>query len=362
MPLGCSTYDVWVTERGGGRGLWQLPFTSVGWDRALNDRGTATVDFDGLTGKASSKCCGEFEAVKPWKHELAIFRNTEMIWCGPVTGKTADDKGGHINASDLSVWWKRRRIHQDHIDVQRDLGVLFYEYVRDAMSTDTSPRLDLQFAGGECGVLGDRRVLASEYAIAWPKLQELAESGCDWTVVGRQLITAAGREFFSSVLGTITDGVVAGIEDLTHDGAGMANDVAVVGDGVGEAGASVVGRYENAEHQAEYGRHEITVSDSNIRDANSAGFRARSIYELSKNPVRVLSGASLKENFAYGINEMVPGDVWRLNVGELCELVQGAVRVHAISGSFGPEHDRVSLSFGPIGTTSVPGDVVEAVG
>src|ERR1700755_3341416 len=61
----------------GGQEVTELDFTQLTWERKLNGISEATVQL-------TAGCCGRLGDVWPWLHELAISRDGEEVWCGPV--------------------------------------------------------------------------------------------------------------------------------------------------------------------------------------------------------------------------------------------------------------------------------------
>lgn len=347
--LGCSDYSAWIADRGGRRLLMQLPWTSLEWNRVVDDIGSAKVTLDGKGGR----CCGEYADAKPWKHELVLFRNDELAWCGPVTHKSYDDDGITLDAQDVMGWTAHRRIHNDLVHTGVDLSTVFNAYVRDAMAVDNSPRLEVQAT--PCGVVGDRRVLAAQYQIAWNLIDELCSTGVDFTVIGRTVLVG-GFEIEVEPIGTLLDSHIAARSGLEVAGEPMTTDSVVLGDGYGEAGATIVGHWPDQQDLdliAEYGVHEVVLTEPDAKDAASARARARTNYDLNSSPKLILSGVELEQGAPFDLDQLIPGRVIRTLLVEQCEAIATSYRMTRVTGSAGPEHDRVSIDFAPVGTAGV---------
>jgi hypothetical protein len=109
MPLlgHAQTYDAAI-YRQGGKQLWTRVggLTAVEWGRKLDDysEGKITVS----KGLSDDAVCGKLGQVNTWKHELCIFRDAEMVWCGPIVQKSEFRDRFVFNARDMIAWFDRR--------------------------------------------------------------------------------------------------------------------------------------------------------------------------------------------------------------------------------------------------------------
>lgn len=344
--LGPGSYSAFITTRGGRETVAELPWTSLRWGRLVDEVSSASLE---LTGTAF-ECFGQTRGIHPYMHELSILRSGERAWSGPIVAKSwragPQNDGMTISARDLMQWTRRRRIHSDHNYTNIDLAVMFNSVIRDAMSVDNSPRL--RVAAPPCGVLGSRRWLAAQYRTAYDVLRELADTELDWTVIDRTVM-AHGVEINLPPLPTLTDQAFIDFEEVIEDGVDLTTDQVVTGAGVGEAGATIVGRH-TVDTAELYGVHESTYNSGDIRDTTTAIRLARSRALLNQHPVIGFNGGSLSGEAPVTIADLVPGRVVPVSIETIG--IYGAYRLVSVEGSVGPEHERVSISVEPVGATS----------
>lgn len=350
--LGCSDYEVFLMERGARRMVKQLKYTSLEWNRNVDDVSLANIQLAGIQGGKGTFCCDDAHLIIPWQHEVGIYRNGQRVWAGPVVSRAATKSGVAINCRDLMVWMKRRRVHNTHDFINQDLAVMFHDIVKDALLTDNSMGLTVE--PHLCGVNGDRRILRAQFKTAWNELDELSRTGVDWTVIDRQ-VTIGNFELNIEPIGTLTDRSFVELADYTLDGSDLVTDALTIGDGFGEAGATIYGQTIGGD-LARYGVHELTYQESTIRDNPSAKRNSRTRWDLNHEPAQLFSGGDLAQECPLEVSDLIPGRAIRLALSEsICDNLAGLFRVAGVTGSAGPDHDRVSLRVQPLGTTALVG-------
>lgn len=350
MALGCGSYDVYLMRRGGGTMVSQLKFSAIEWNRVIDDVSTASVTMAGIKGKRGTWCCDDADLIHPWEHEIGIYRNGDRVWAGPVVSKASTDTGLSIQCRDLMSWMKRRRVRNNYNWVNQDLAVIFHAIVRDALIPDNS--MGLVVSPTLCGVNGDRKILAAQYKLAWPELDELARTGVDWTVVDRTVVIG-NFELDLSPIGTLTDGSFINLDGVGEDGADLVTDAITVGDGVGEAGATIVGRYTGGD-TARYGVHELVYQESSIRDPGSAARNAGSRWDLNHEPAKIFNGGELDQNAEVTVAQLIAGRAVNVMIEDpICDAISGLRRISAVQGSVGPDHDRISVTIQALGTSGL---------
>src|SRR5690606_19038527 len=72
-------------------------------------------------------CCNQLSEINPWQHEIHIFRNGELVWCGPIVDMSFDNAQGlaTIEAKDLFAWMDRRFIRCTIDMTEADLSMIF---------------------------------------------------------------------------------------------------------------------------------------------------------------------------------------------------------------------------------------------
>lgn len=343
--LGCGRYDAYILTRGGGSLVAVLPWNTLSWGRVLDDTSHATVTVDSE--------CGELGSVRPWQHELAIYRDDLLVWVGPITNPSAPVAGDHqqlqVDARDLSAWWDHRRIHVDHAYVvPTDLATIFQDFATDAMSVDNSPGLVVKTTA--CGVLGVRSILGTQHQIAGLELRDLAKTGIDWTAVGRTVL-AGGSAVPTASIGTFTDAHFTQPPKPNLDGTAQANDWVVRGAGGGVAGDVVYGEASDTSAQERDGVLEAVDTVSTIQDNTSAAAAAQTRVALTTGVLSV-EEAYLAATAPFTIDQLVPGAVCYLDLQETVIPIQGQYRLQSVDptarGNDGVE--QVVLVFQPVGT------------
>lgn len=204
QTLGCGIARAEVWTRGAGRRVIDLPdITATEWGRVRSDTSMGMVQMDGVAIAADPECCAILRDVRPWKHELHIYRDDELGWCGPITEIELDGPTLLIKGRDLSAWLDRRFIHGTLLQwggTQANQGsensnVLLTAIVNDALSPDSSmikpPFVNLLFntvqANGMLdGDLAGRVYSPAQFKPAGPEIRDLAKGPLDWTVVKRE--------------------------------------------------------------------------------------------------------------------------------------------------------------------------------
>jgi len=79
--------------------------TSLTFSRTLNDTAKATITI--TKDSLDDTCCENLENLEPWLHELSIYRDTELVWQGPVMTVTETRATVTVEAWDISAWIAR---------------------------------------------------------------------------------------------------------------------------------------------------------------------------------------------------------------------------------------------------------------
>ncbi len=105
--------------------------------------------------------------------------------------------------------------------------------------------------------------------------------------------------------------------------------------------------------EAEYGVHEVMVDEPLIRDQATANASAQSRFDLygADGIPFFLLGGKLNATAPVDINELIPGKIFRVQTEDECKPVPQFVRLTAVEGNAGPDHQYVSVTFEPLGPT-----------
>lgn len=120
-------------------------------------------------------------------HEISIVRNGQQVWVGPVRDKEIDLGSGQVvlNCRDLSTWFDKRLIH-DELDVsEMDMTDYAEMVLKSALAPDPSPRITIVKEASKNPI--DRYIDPEIPRVSGEELRDLANSGIDFTVVGRTI-------------------------------------------------------------------------------------------------------------------------------------------------------------------------------
>lgn len=241
--LGCAQeYTAVIHWRGGGRPFTALPrLTAVSWGRTINDVSEASVTV--AMADAGPECCEALGQVEPWVHELTIYRDSELVWQGPVLRPRFRRDSVTIEALDVFSWF-------DH--VVNTFRVTYTSRTADARGRMQAPityiaenHIRLNLAESSLSVPPDWcEVLpyivrhdtmarlkiekdGSKNTTVWTEylgniLREWTKRGLTWTTVGRSLILRGRPTSRNRATATLTLDHIAGDVEVVKDGTGAA--------------------------------------------------------------------------------------------------------------------------------------------
>lgn len=352
--LGCSDYSARIVTRGRGSVVWEeMPFSSLEYERVLDDTSKASIVLDGIDPGCDAKA--QLAKVRTWRHELAIYRDTELVWIGPVTGKTADGTRATITARDRSSIWDRRFIHNTYDPIVGDLASIFQTYFLDAMSVD--PIAGFTIAVTATGITGARQVLALDHKAAGPEMREVSQIGIDWTVIG-EACRAGGRTIPTGRLPVITDDHLRSTPTVEVDGLVQVNHAVITGlqpqdDTTGQfvSGTSVWGEFTDATLASVDGILELNVQDDKALDVASCVAGAQSTVQLSGEEAIVISELDLDTNAPLTIDQLIPGALIDVELTFPAIAVSDIYRISDVDVTVDVGGEKVKLTVQPIGTT-----------
>lgn len=378
--LGCATtYSAVIHWRGGA-----LPYpaasmerlTAVKWGRTIND--TAEAEITVLKGNISPECCVAIGKAEPWVHELSIYRDTELVWQGPIISTTAKRESITINARDVFAWldklvntfdirytaavadsfgrrmapityiaWNHLRLNleQSSLSVPPDYpGIMDYIVRRDA----GLPTIKVEKDG-------------SSNATAWAEYmgniwREWAKRGLTWTTIGRRLLlrakpTVATRALarltlddFSGEVEVIKDGTTAATygfastqdaQDISEDGDKVASKVL----GTGKIGTA-------------YGRLDVLVniqeekvSDADLRSAAKDAIAGRYPVPLT---ITIPDGSTLTTTAPVRMEQLVPGERFDVLADAYCTPIVQGFMLSDVDVSWQSGSEKVAISLVPL--------------
>ena len=103
MTLGCATHSYTITDRDGGNVNSSGILTAVTWNRVLNEVSSASV----IIGVSGLDCCTELGSLRSWRHQLNIYRVSELgasalVWAGPIVDVNWNQDQVSVSAVDVA--------------------------------------------------------------------------------------------------------------------------------------------------------------------------------------------------------------------------------------------------------------------
>lgn len=335
-----DSYRVIVRDKTGPE-IVELDFTQLQWDRRLDDVSEAT-----LTIPPGADCCGKLADIWPWRHELAISRDGDEVWTGPIRVIADCTSGMIVKATDVLGWLQRRVIHEDHDWTVNLLGAVqaAEELIQDGFAPDDPDVLRHLFTVGT-GVVGGRSYVAdSKYVI--DALADLAKGSLDFTTIGRRIVLMpSGHELGRTTL--VTCDHFAGDVCTSVDGDDAATRTIVTGVGVtGTAGG--VDPY--------FGLVELLVDDQRIGRQATADDQAAGLLE-GRNPPPLLvqppQGSGLAPDAPICLSDLVPGVTVPVSVNCTCRAALQDMRLTQLTVNVSADGETLAPTLAPLGFSSI---------
>lgn len=311
MQLGCGEHTAIVVDRDSGHKLLQVdqPLL-IRWSRIRNKVSDAVVEI------RSGECCEQLSNVRPWRHELVVYRSGDQVWQGPITSISADPDTAVIEAEDLWAWLDVRYPRED-LELEGDVADVALDLIRegllhpDGRSDETGVLSNLMVT--RTGVHTSREYEAYRSSVG-SSLRSLAGSALNMAFLGRRLVMW-GTEPLGRVSILQDKDFLEGLE-VVHDGRAAASRVIVLGaDGI-VATAGGTDPY--------YGLVERVINDSSITDEGTAESLARLQAGLGMPPPIYISPGSrarLADTAPVRVSDLVPGVVVPLWSEQTCFTV-----------------------------------------
>lgn len=343
--LGTGTYDIQLYDRGGTNFITHLDrIDSIDFSRKLDDTSDATV-----------KCVTDewADLIHPWHHELHIYRNRQRVWLGPVRDKTYMEGGRTtIECRDLFSWMDFRVPHDELDFSDVDMADIFAAIVTSALKPDPTPNItiDKKATGTQIDYYFDPEVPK----IAANDLRDLADSGVDFTVLGRTLYVR-GEEMDPEPLGTMYEHHFSKMPEIKESGE-MGTLLLLTG-----SGGDYHSHPDDQLSVEQWAKHPFglleqvidatTMFDSDDKAALEKAAKAR--YELTKEPRLFIKNAELDKTAPVGMNDLVPGRRFdlRMQVGSIPLITQ--YRLQSLSVLVeGYSSETVSVELTSVGDVS----------
>ncbi|MET7809732.1 hypothetical protein ABZT26_02595 [Streptomyces sp. NPDC005395] len=334
MPtLGCGTHSARIVDRDGATITDAHVLAKVEWTRVLDDTSSATV-----TIRPDGGCCRRLDRVRSWRHNLQIYRNDDFVWEGPIILPDWSGDEVTIQAVDVLGWLDRRVPHESIAFTRRDLTEIAAWLIEDGFAPD-DPGHDVQIIG-RSRILGDREYV-KDIEQTGDHLRRLAETGIDYTAVGRRILILP--EDHCERVGRLTDADFPDGLTVSEDGTAIGTRWIIEGrDGVlGIDGGK----------DAFYGLLEQYSEESSILDESSAQAAARSRRRGSlPAPVFISSQeATLSPDAAIELPSLVPGWCVDVTSTRTCRTISQSMKINGIKVTEDASGETVAVHLAPAG-------------
>jgi hypothetical protein len=313
MPVGCGTHQARVVDRNGALIAEADVLLEVEWTRVLDDISSARI-----LVQPEGDCCEGLANVRSWRHNLQVFRDGHGVWEGPVLTPSWKAEGVEISAVDVLGWLDRRVPHEDMFFPDTDLVQIAHALIRDGFAPDDP--------GHEVEILAPTRIRGQRrYQVdvgqTGDHLRALAETGLDYTAVGRKILLM-GEDHCARVGSLTDDDFPSGLE-IAEDGASLAT------------------------------RWIVHVSEeTSILDSNSAGAAARSRLRGSY-PAPVFIDTSnettLSPDAAVDVPSLVPGYCLDVTTTSTCRNIAQSLKIYGVKVTETDDGESVRVQLVPSG-------------
>lgn len=373
-----------IHDRGGARRLFDLQRpSSIEWTRRLNETSEASVLI------SARNCEGQADAlggIRSRRHELVIFRGEERVWEGPIREVSWRDDGVEIHAQDLKEYldgdvlskaWPNEGGGGPRYMTDRIAQILDYELFTPYAAVTGSgivtvprwetldppinlyPNLDIR--SGQ--VL--TRVSTEPFQMTIGEhLDRLAESGMDWTTVGRSLLiwdsadpigrtrTLTEQDFHGEVTVYESGADYAAIAHVVAEDEEAEEDAPKLVIGSDGAADEYYGIWTHlATDQSESGESGPTQAALNSQAYRQRLWRARMPLEI-----RVASGAGITLNETLRIGDLVAGVEVPVRATLNLREVSQVQRLEELSVSENDEGEQISVTLKPSGPAMIEGE------
>jgi hypothetical protein len=371
--LGCGQYEVYFKSRGGGSFISRaLNLTEVSWGRKLNDTSEASVSFS-LRG-VEGDCCDAVSGINPWQHELAVYRDGEEVWGGPITGGELNQASMSMrfDAKDLSAWFDRRWVEiagDDKEFEEADITEVFdwliaHAYYKDPwnMSWYFNQKLGIPIDRTYVGYTPPDR-WGGNYPIIGSELRDLSNSGIDYTVVRRAMLAGDLRDS-KNVSGRILDKHWVTLPNIIIVGTTMGTEVAVAGGNGGFYGWDndqiwIERPYDQEREQ--YGLLQYFESAASLDEAettalpNAVTQRAYNLRQLRKKPFEYINGGDLSADAPFTFDELVPGNYFRVDMTQSCRTIESNYLLTGVNVVYTADSEKIGVEMVPPGSEGLRG-------
>lgn len=330
-----KNYTIAVTPKDGFGNIGFLEPSSLTWHRALNDTSEATLTINLSSGNA--ECCALASQLRTWGHQIRISRDGVLVWEGPIVDLDYGREALVITARDV-VTWLARRVVRSILDFRTgaDLTTIAFALIEHGFAPD-DPNVMAYVSTELTGISGERYYMPDEVTYIIDGLNELANTGVDYTCIGRRI--AVFPELSSDSLPVFRQDDFLDELHVREDGLSGATYAQI-------RGAGVVGTFGGTSEF--YGLLERVATEDNILDLPTANLRAQAVVQAG-NPMPLYVTTPGQSRLACSapvhINQLVPGIRIPITiaVGELCRSVSTLMRLVALEVTVEAGEESISV-------------------
>jgi hypothetical protein len=318
--LSCANYSLWIAQRGGTKLVCKLDVAGISFNRALNGYSEANI-----TVAMNAKCANALSSVNPWQHELLIFRDEQMVWCGPLIQIRYSPSTSriHLYARDLWAWTHKRliEIQGEDYDVEEVDAKDVFEWILNHaynkqpwnMTWNLSPT-GIPITRYYPGFTEPDR-WGGQYLNCGQELEDISTYGVDFTVINRtlyggSLVVNPPRDITLK----IADQNWVKAPDIAVNGAEMSTRTAVAGGSGGYYGFYDDQMYiVESDSDTEFGLLETFITKPELDDEdttvlpNAITQEAAGRHLLLSQPIALIQGGQLSGNSPFDFNDLIPG-------------------------------------------------------
>lgn len=360
--LGCAeTYTAIVHWRGGAQ-----PFrsgqingiTGVTWERVLS----ATADASVTIAKPSmgADCCQLLGAAEPWCHELSIYRDTALVWQGPITQIDETESTVVVSAQDVTAWLaalvnRFPVAATGAIDATQIALNYITSNLNDAVWSvpHDYPKMLAYIVRQDSG---SRPTFASRNIVDYVLniINDLATNyGFDYTTIGRVMFLRDRLTDSAQPQATLTERDFTASPTVTRAGLSAATvGIATTQPENSTDFSQTVNTYWTGTTGTPYGRLD-RLARMQAQDATTAELRAAALSMLGGRypaPLAISSPANsgLNPLAPVTVEQLVPGERIDINIQDYCRPVSQGMRLTGVTGTWGTAGETIAISASPL--------------
>lgn len=335
----------------------------------MNDASEAsvTIALNGL----DEDCCKCVSIINPWEHEIAIYRDGEEVWCGPVVNADVDLANLTVTyqAKDLSSWFDHRWIELKDTDIDFKevnisevyLWLINHAYYKEQWNMDwVVPTIKIPIDRTYTATTGNER-WAGSFKNVGSELRDLSKSGIDFTTIRRMYI-AGDLEGTVKIEATLIDKHWATLPSISIIGSAMATEV-----GMGGGNGGYIGWYDDQiwierpadEYRARFGLLQSFFTAPELDDESTVSLpngitqQAYGLRELKKEPFIYIKGGALSQDAPVTFDQLIPGRVFNVALSQTCRKIEASYRLYQVDVSFGEKGESVAVQMTPLGAEAL---------